>query len=295
MKYKLFILIVLGFAVLNSCTSPKNEKQKILAVTIEPQKYFLETIVGDHYKVSCIVPPGSNPESADFTPSQMMNLDKSAAYFKIGYLGIENSLIDKATKNNSNLKIINCSEGITPVEESCTHDNHDGHEHSHGHIGGDPHTWSSVTSARIIAGNMYKAVIELDKANEADYTANYNKLVAEFNQTDSIIKSYLDKAPSKAFIIYHPALSYFAKEYDLTQYSIEYEGKNPSPSQLKALIDTAKAEGIKVVFIQQEFDTKNAETIAEAIGGKTVPLNLLSFEWSKEMIKIAKALAVENE
>jgi zinc transport system substrate-binding protein len=295
MKYKLFIFIALGFTLISSCTPTKNEKDKTLAVTIEPQKYFLETIVGDHYKVNCIVPPGSNPESADFTPSQMMNLDKSDAYFKIGYLGIENSLIDKVTKNNSNLKIINCSEGIAPVEESCKHHDHDGHEHSHGHIGGDPHTWSSVTSARIIAENMYKAVVELDKANEADYTANYNKLVSEFNQTDSIIRSYLDKAPSKAFIIYHPALSYFAKEYGLTQYSIEYEGKNPSPSQLKALIDTAKAEGIKVVFIQQEFDTKNAETIAEAIGGKTVPLNLLSFEWSKEMIKIAKALAVDNE
>lgn len=142
---------------------------------------------------------------------------------------------------------------------------------------------------------MYKAVLELDADNEADYTANYDKLIAEMNSIDSIIKSYLDKAPSKAFIIYHPALSYFADEYGLTQYSIEHEGKNPSPSQLKDLIDKAKAEGIKVVFIQQEFDTKNAETVAEAINGKTIRINLLSYNWDEEMIKIAKALAQENE
>lgn len=296
MKYKiLFLAVILGFAY-SGCKPPKTDKPEVLAVTIDPQKYFLETITGNHYKVECIVPSGSNPESADFTPSQMMNLDKSVVYFKIGYLGIENALIEKVSKSNNNLKVINCSHGIQPIGDAHIH--HDGdkhsHDHAHGHVGGDPHTWSSVKSARIIADNMYKTLIGIDKKNEVDYTSNYNKLLAEFNETDSIIKSYLKNAPSKSFIIYHPALSYFAEEYGLTQYSIEHEGKNPSPSQLKELVDKAKQEGIKVVFIQREFDTKNAQTIAEAIGGKTIPINLLSYYWSEEMIKIAKALAMEN-
>ncbi|MDR2949165.1 MAG: zinc ABC transporter substrate-binding protein [Prevotella sp.] len=298
MKHSYIIYtILLGISILYGCTPSKTEKTPTLAVTIEPQKYFLEAIAGNHFKVECIVPPGANPESADFTPSQMMNLDKSTAYFKIGYLGIENTLIDKVTKSNSTIQIFNCSDGIKIVGESHEHCDHDGynHNHDHGHAGGDPHTWSSVASAKIIADNMYKGLIDIDKANETDYTANYNKLLDEINNTDSIIKSYLAKAPSKSFIIYHPALSYFAEEYGLTQYSIEYEGKNPSPSQLKELIDKAKAEGVKVVFIQQEFDTKNAETVAEAIGGKTVPINLLSYNWGEEMIRIARALAVEND
>lgn len=279
--------ILLAVLILG-CNPSKTDKPKTLTVTIDPQKYFLSTIVGNHFAVECIVPSGANPESADFTPSQMMNLDKSSAYFKIGYMGIENVLISKVSQSNPALKIVECSKGIEVIgEHHCEGD----HAHDHGHAGGDPHTWSSVKSTRIIAKNMYQAMLELDKENEADYTQNYNKLVAEFNQTDSIIRSYLDKAPSKAFIIYHPALSYFAEEYGLTQYSIENDGKNPSPSQLKELIDKAKTENIKVVFIQQEFDTKNAETVAEAIGAKMVPINLLSYSWSDEMIKIAKALA----
>lgn len=299
MKYKITLIIIFGFTLFSGCNSSKTENEKILTVTIDPQKYFLESIVGDHYKVECIVPSGSNPESADFTPSQMMNLDKSIAYFKIGYLGIENALIKKVTETNAKLKVVDCSEGIELVGEEhihCEEDHNHNHgdEHQHGHVGGDPHTWSSIRSAKIIVDNMYKALVEIDKINEADYTSNYNKLVAEINHTDSIVRSYLDKAPSKSFIIYHPALSYFADEYGLTQYSIEHEGKNPSPSQLKDLINKAKEEGIKVVFIQKEFDTKNAETIAEAIGGKAVPLNLLSYDWSEEMIKIAKAIASED-
>ena len=298
MKYNCIIYIVLaGISILYGCTPPKTENGPTLAVTIEPQKYFLETIAGDHFKVECIVPSGANPESTDFTPSQMMNLDKSTAYFKIGYLGIENTLIEKVTKSNSTIKVFNCSDSIDSVGEDHKYCDHVGHslDQNHGHADGDPHTWSSITSAKIIAGNMYKGLIEIDKANETDYTANYNKLMTEINNTDSIIKSYLAKAPSRSFIIYHPALSYFAKEYGLTQYSIEHEGKNPSPSQLKELIDKAKEEGVRIVFIQQEFDTKNAETVAEAIGGKTVPINLLSYNWSDEMIRIAKALAIEND
>lgn len=298
MKYNIIAFVLLIASILTGCNPQKTDKQKILSVTIEPQKYFLESIVGNHYKVESIVSAGSNPESADFTPSQMMNLNKSVAYFKIGYLGIENVLIDKVSENNSDLKIVECSDGIDLVGEQhihCNDDNHNHaeHHHAHGHVGGDPHTWSSVRSAKIIADNMYKAIIEIDKENEADYTTNYNKLITEINTTDSIIRTYLDKAPSKSFIIYHPALSYFADEYGLTQHSIEYEGKNPSPSQLKNLIDKANEEGVKVVFIQQEFDVKNAETVSKAIEGKTVAINLLSYNWSEEMIKIAKALAME--
>lgn len=288
---RIITYIVLGLLIWG-CKPSKKETLNTLTVTIDPQKYFLESIVGDNFNIDCIVPSGSNPESADFTPSQMMNLNKSKAYFKIGYMGIENTLIDKVAQSSPNLLIFDSSEGIEIIGEHHHCEDHD-HSHDHGHIGGDPHTWSSVKSARIMAENMYKAVLSLDKENEAIYSANYSKLQAEINKTDSIIKSYLEKAPSKSFIIYHPALSYFADEYGLTQYSIEHEGKNPSPSQLKDLIDMAKAENIQVVFIQKEFDTKNAETIAKAIGAKTIPINLLSYDWNEEMIKIAKALAQE--
>lgn len=289
-----YILVIIVLSMIVGCKPSNKEGDKILSVTIEPQRYFLEIIVGNHFKVNSIIPSGANPESADFTPAQMIMLDKSTAYFKIGYLGIENMLIDKT--RNSSLRIVECSDGIELSGDMHMHTDED-HDHAnchHGHVGGDPHTWSSVKSARIIIENMYKAVVELDEPNAIDYSTNYSNLLAEVNKTDSIIRSYLHNAPSKAFIIYHPALSYFAEEYGLTQYSIEHEGKNPSPTQLKALIDKAKEEGIKTVFIQQEFDTKNAETVAKAIGGRTVQINLLSYNWNEEMIRIARALSTEG-
>lgn len=308
MKYIVYILLSLPVIMLGCADGVKKEETRTISVTINPQKYFLEQIVGDKFNVNCIVPTGSNPESFDPAPSQMVALSKSEAFFKVGYLGIENTLLEKARQNNPNLKLIDCSEGIVPMDgnlhEDCGHDHgdeqHQHHHHHHhdvhiGHAGGDPHIWSSPLTARTMVENMYLAVSEIDSVNKDFYKINYEKLMSEINHTDSIISGLIAKAPSKSFIIYHPALSYFAHEYGLTQYSIEHEGKNPSPSQLRQLIDMAKAEGVKVVFIQQEFDTKNAQTVADAIGGKAMVIDLMSYDWHGEMIKIARALALENE
>lgn len=285
---KLLSVISLSLFLFSGC-SPREQKSDNLTVTIEPLRYFLEQIVGDKFSVTSLVSSGSNPESFDPAPSQMIELSKSKAYFKVGYFGIENTLIEKV-KDEANLNIIDCSKGIDIIQEECHHDHDEDHAH-HAHAGGDPHYWSSITSAKYILKNMLDAVIQLDKENKDFYTANYSKELDKINRTDSIIKGYLSASESKSFVIYHPALSYFAKEYDLEQLSIEHEGKSPSPNQLKSLIDEAAKENVKAVFIQQEFDVKNAEVIAKQIEAKTYPINLLSYDWHEEMIKIAKAIA----
>lgn len=280
-----------------SCNSSKKEDIQVLSVTIEPQRHFLEQIVGDKFSINCVVPNGSNPESFDMAPSQMIAISKSKAYFKVGFLGIENTWIKNIGENNPDISFIDCSEGINPImEHDCDHEGHEhGHAH-HGHEGGvDPHTWSSPASARVLVDNMYKAVIEIDSLNKDYYNENYARVINEINATDSIIKSYIDKAPGRSFVIFHPALSYFSQEYGLEQLTIEHEGKNPSPTQLKKLVDKAKQDNVKAVFIQQEFDPKNSETVANELGVKPIPINLLSYDWSAEMIKIAKAIAGENE
>ena len=77
----------------------------------------------------------------------------------------------------------------------------------------------------------------------------------------------------------------------MQQLCIEMDGKEPSPAQLKALMETAQAHHTKVVFVQQEFDQKNAELIAKETGCQLTPINPLAYDWSREMIRIAKALA----
>lgn len=291
MKIKFLLGILLIFS-LAACKGKKADQEKpVLMVSIEPQKYFLEQLVGDKYTVNCAIPAGSNPETFDPSPSQLINISKSKAYFAIGTLSSEHLFLEKVKTYDTGIKIIDCSEHIALLENDHHHhcEFHSAHEH------GDPHIWSTPASARIIVQNMYHALtaLEEDGANKEYYLANYTQLLSRINQTDEEIKNYLSKASNKSFIIYHPALSYFAEEYGLHQLTIEHDGKSPSPTYLAKLINEARKENIKAVFIQQEFDAKNAETLAKEIGAKAHTINLLSYDWNEEMIKIAKALSDE--
>lgn len=117
----------------------------------------------------------------------------------------------------------------------------------------------------------------------------FTRLGTSLKQTDE--KSLLAWRKAKKFLIYHPALSYFARDYGLTQISIEEGGKEPSPAQLKALINRCREQHVQVVFVQKEFDTRNAEMIAQELDVPIVTINPLSYRWEEEMLHVARALS----
>ena len=189
------------------------------------------------------------------------------------------------------------SKGIDLILNNNDHGHGNGHSPHDGHIHAvEPHIWNSTANALIIAGNTYKALSQLDKANDAYYMARYDSLCQRIQHTDSLIRQQLSSPEAaKAFMIYHPALSYFARDYGLHQISIEEGGKEPSPAHLKELIDLCRAENVQVIFVQPEFDKRNAETIAQQTGTKVVPINPLSYDWEEEMLNVAQALAPQAE
>jgi zinc transport system substrate-binding protein len=278
---KKYILFLFSACLFFSCgQTPKNDG-KTLTVTIAPQRFFLEKLVGDSYQINTLVPPATSPETYEPSPATMIELGKSRIYFKVGFLGFENAWAQKLKENNPGTTIVDCSQGVDLM--------HDEHEHSE--QGADPHIWTSPKNALVLSKNMLNALVELNPENKDSLQANYEKLAGKIEATDSIIRQKLADVPSRRFIIYHPALSYFARDYGLEQYSIEFEGKNPSPVQIKDIVDLATANRIKTVFVQAGFDTKNAEVIAQEAGAKVYPINPLSAEWDKELLRIADILA----
>ena len=279
------LIYILTLFILSACenTTQKSEKP-ILTVTLEPLRYFTETIAGDNYEVVSMVPKGSSPESYDPTPQQLVNLSKSQAYLRIGYIGFEQAWMKKLEANCPNMKVYNTSKGIDLIRDK-------GHWHGdHFHEGGvEPHVWNSTQNALIIADNIYQALCELDSTHQEDYQKRLDVLKQTIRQTDANVRTLLENADS-TFLIYHPALSYFARDHGLKQVSIEEGGKEPSPAQLKALIETCRNENVHTIFVQQEFDQRNAQLIANELGVNIVSINPLSYDWVKEMIRIAEAL-----
>ena len=279
------IIYILTLLILCACTNtPQKNDKPIITVTLEPLRYFTEAIAGDNFQVISMVPKGSSPESYDPTPQQLVNLSQSQAYFRIGYIGFEQAWMDKLEANSPDMKVYDTSVGVDLIRG-------EGHWHGdHYHEGGvEPHIWNSTQNALIIAENIYKALCELDAAHQADYQKRLDVLKETIRQTDENVKAFL-KSADKTFLIYHPALSYFARDYGLKQISMEEGGKEPSPAQLKALIETCRKEKIHTIFVQQEFDQRNAQLTANELGINIVSINPLSYDWAEEMVRVAKAL-----
>ena len=276
---------ILTLVILYGCGNANHNSDKpIITVTIEPLRYFTEAIAGEHFKVVSMVPKGSSPESYDPTPQQLVALGNSQAYLRIGYIGFEQAWMKKLEANHPNMKVYDTSQGIDLIRS-------EGHWHGdHFHEGGvEPHIWNSTQNASMMADNIYKALCELDSTHQEEYKHRLDSLKKTIARTDENVKAILKNA-STSFLIYHPALSYFARDYGLKQISIEEGGKEPSPAHLKELIELCKREKIRVIFVQQEFDQRNAQLIADELGIKVVSINPLSYDWTDEMENAARSL-----
>ena len=264
--------------------TPQQSEKPVITVTLEPLRYFTEAIAGDCFEVVSIVPKGSSPESYDPTPQQLVNLSKSQAYLRIGYIGFEQAWMKKLEANYPTMKVYDTSKGVDLIRA-------EGHHHGdHYHEGGvEPHIWNSTRNASVIADNIYAALCEMDADHQPEYKQRLDSLKQVIARTDADVRTLLANADS-TFLIYHPALSYFARDYGLHQISIEEGGKEPSPATLKTLIETCRREGAQVIFVQQEFDQRNAQLIADELGIEIVPINPLSHDWAEEMLRVANAL-----
>jgi len=264
--------------------TPQQSEKPVITVTLEPLRYFTEAIAGDCFEVISMVPKGSSPESYDPTPQQLVNLSKSQAYLRIGYIGFEQAWMKKLEANYPTMKVYDTSKGVNLIRA-------EGHWHGdHYHEGGvEPHIWNSTQNASVIADNIYAALSEMDADHQPEYKQRLDSLKQVIARTDADVRTFLANADS-TFLIYHPALSYFARDYGLHQISIEEGGKEPSPATLKTLIETCRREGAQVIFVQQEFDQRNAQLIADELGIEIVPINPLSHDWAEEMLRVASAL-----
>ncbi len=285
---KIFIPVILVIGIcfgFIGCGSMQ-KTQPVITVTIQPQKYLLEKIVGDKYNVVCLLAQGSNPESYEPSLNHIMNLEKSDAYFCIGNIGFELAIKNRVASNAPDLKIVDTSKGIALLKGT-----HEGSEVGSGHSHEiDPHVWTSVPNAKIIAKNMYDAVVEMDPKHKKYYTKNYDNLVSELDTLNSELTRQLAPIRGTSFAVWHPSLSYFARDYGLKQIAMENEGKEVTANMLKSEIDHAKKAGVKVMFYQKEFDSRQVETINNQLGTRLVEINPMNYNWVEEMHIIANAL-----
>jgi zinc transport system substrate-binding protein len=287
MRYIIIVCITLILIGSGGCRRDQASSGRIITVSILPQKYLVEKICGTKFSVQVLLPPGANHETYEPTPLDMATLERANLYFAIGYLDFEMNWLPRFVSARPGLKVFNTSEGIKLIEG-----HHD--EHQHSGRGTDPHTWLSPDNCKIQAQNITSALVDYDSVNTEYYMQNLARFKLIADSVDTKIRSILASCPGKPFLIFHPALAYFAREYGLEQISIEFEGKEPSAAKIRELIDTARKKNIRTIFISKEFDTRNAEAIAQEINAKVIVFDPMAADWPGNLIHLAELIA-ENQ
>ncbi len=286
---KKIILILSVVALMVSCSPNKSSEKKtesdVITVSILPQKTFVQKIAGDDFVINLLIPPGSSPAAYTLLPSQLKDISRSAVWFRIGYIGFEHSWQDKIAQANSNMKVVNLSEGLDLIADKM--EQHGDHVHLDGV---DPHVWLSPVLVKQMAKKILDELVDLKPEKTVEYKANYMRFVKECDQLNIDLTNQLKPYKGRKFIVFHPSLSYYAREYGLDQYSLESGGKEPTPQHLKKVVDLAKEENIKIIYIQSEFDREHARVFAQEIGGEIIQVGPLNPAWEENLRNMTNIL-----
>ena len=267
----ILLSVIAASTVICGCGSSnrkaENNGKESLFVTIGPLRQIVSGIVGEDFNIEVLVPAGASPESFEPTPRQFISLNKSKAVFAIGLIDFERNLTSKIKEQS---KVAYLSHGIELIAGSCSH-NHHGH---HCHHGIDPHIWTSPVALKVMAQNAYNTIAAI-YPDSAKYKANYELLSAQLDSLDRSVRTMCEGARVRRFIIYHPALTYLARDYGLEQISIEHEGKEPSAKRLADIIDNARTDGTTRLFYQSTYPRSTVEVIAKDINAEPVEIDPL--------------------
>jgi len=277
--------------------SPPVDSRPIVTVTIEPMRYFAEQLAGDNFKINVLVPPGVSHHNYDPTPRQLKELEKSKVIFVNGHLGFENIWIPKMRSNYRNLAIVDLSSGMNLI---TSEDGEGGHNHEnetetesdeHSHEGVDPHYWLSVSEAGKMAANMAAGLIKADPGCGQLIEQNLARLQTRIDSLGAMMAVQFQPLVHRSFLIFHPALTYLARDYNLVQHPMELGGKEPTASHFKELVNLADSGKINTIFVQKEYDQENARTLANETHARIVIIDPMSPDWFEEMKRLASAIA----
>ena len=278
-----------------------------VVVPIAPIAHVVEAIGGSQVAVNVLVPKGANMHTYEPKASQLAHIARAQIYFSVGDV-FDAVWIPRLRTANPKLQIVELFQGIERLpmavhshEDSGEHHDHAvhgqnsaAHPHREHHEGmPDPHIWLSPRLLGHMSVIIRDTLTQVDPDHAAEFTQRQQAWQEQVQALDQEIQALFQSLPQekKAFIVFHPAWGYFAKDYDLRQIPIEVQGKEPSPKQLAATLHKAGAAGATVVFVQPQVSTKTADAVARHLGGRIAVIDPLGSDVLQNIRHAAQAIA----
>ena len=267
-----------------ACATQKSgDNEKTIFVTIAPLQHLAEELTCGDFSVELLVKQGASPETFEPTSSDIARLSSAEMVLSTGLISFEQSLT-----HNIGERVINLSEGITTLGGTCSH-----HHCNHSH-GIDPHIWTSPRELRTMVENMHRALMSR-WPDSMKYNDAAERIIARLDSLDSYCQTHLSDGRKRAIMIYHPAYTYLAHNYNIEQIAIENEGKEPTAKHLIELVERGQQMGITTIFHQPQYSASKLRSIADELNAEIVVTDPLSFDIEAEIRRVVDLIAKDNE
>ena len=276
-KIATFIICAL---LIVGCTTKSDSDKKTIFVTITPMQSIIEEITAGDFDIEVIVPKGASPETFEPTPKQVTSFSDAEFIFSTGIIDFEQSLIERIS---GDAEVVNLSNGIELIAGSCSHGNH---KHKHGV---DPHIWTSPRALRTMVTNAHKAIMA-HYPDSVKYTEATGRLLERIDALDTYCATRIKAEGVEAMMIYHPAYTYYARDYGIEQIAIEHDGKEPSLRQTTALIEKAKEHGVKAILRQPQYSEDKVRAIANDAGAEIITTDPLAEDILGEIERVTEII-----
>jgi zinc/manganese transport system substrate-binding protein len=240
-----------------------------VVTTFLPMTQFTKAVVGDRAEVTQLLPLNVGPHDYQASPGDAQKLSQADVLVKNG-LEMEmflEGLVQNA--GNANLKVIDSSKGVQTITtesiEGHAHDHDHDHDHDHahgaekadghGHEHGEfnPHIWIDPKRAIQQVENIRDGLIAADPTGKETYTANAAAYIQQLQALDAEFTQKLQPFAGKTFIAFHDFAPYFAESYGLkADFLVDVPEENPSPDDVKRVIDTVKATNLKTLLTEPQ-------------------------------------------
>jgi zinc/manganese transport system substrate-binding protein len=276
MKHWILSVAVVGLT-LQPCMSQNEQTPLQIASLSTVLTDLAKQVGGDAIEVTPIVKAGMDPHGFEPTVRDVKTMADAQIVLASG-MGFEPYLAKLKTSIGKQTELVIVGDAVNPlmVDASalCTDHGHD-HDHGHSHAGEkapDPHWWHSVSNVKTAAKTLRDAFIKADPANRARYEANTKAYLARLDALEKWIRLEVAKVPRKARILVtsHDALGYFADNYAFEVHPVQgiSTSEQPSSKQVRALIDTIKADNVKAIFAENIENPKILSEITRETGAR---------------------------
>ncbi|MEN8165201.1 MAG: zinc ABC transporter substrate-binding protein [Acidobacteriota bacterium] len=281
-------------ALVGTASDGKATEPISAVVSILPQQEIVQRLGGLEVSVTVLIPPGRSPATFEPSPRLMASVSDADLLLPLG-LPFERTVIARIHDLEPELAVCQGSPTIemqsgTSTAEAVHHDamDHTAHDHSQGL---DPHFWLdprlTIEYAQQVCRCLCRArPLACDAFKEN--LATYSEALAA---ADRRIAARMAPFAGRSIVVFHPAFGHFARRYAMHQVAIEYEGKNPTGRHLSRLIESAKAQGVRVIFVQPQFAGTSAEAVAAAVDADLVELDPLAPDLLANLERIAARIA----